>query len=812
MNSSTHSYGADQPTGGAVVLVLDEAGTVLRCTAGALDLIGRSAEELRGRRLSDLVADPAAWAGPLGATEGFEELRTALLHQDGSAVDVDATVVPLPAPGEARFMVCVVPAAGERWVEDNALIRALCSQEHIGLVVHDTDLLPKRGRLRPVFFSTSEGTQESESPSGTALAEIFEPQDAAAIEDGLRRVLETGEPLIAWEHSARRRNAVREDRLSVSAYRLQDARDRVIGVAAAFTNITEQYAARRRLSLLNAASERLGRTLDVTRNAEELTAILVPEFADLASVDLSDALFEGEDSGRLLPGTRLQRVAVAATDGSWPPEIYQRGDTLPARGAESEALRDGRTVLMTDLASWCGGRQPNEERRRLLFPNAASSALFVPLHARNNVLGVLGLWRTAERTPFTEIDVPLIEEVASRAALSLENARRYTAELRTVQTLQQSLLPPAGVKLTAAESAGIYVSAGTAAGAGGGWYDVIELSSTRVAFVIGDVAGHGLSATATMGRLRTAVQTLADLDLAPEELLTHLDDLVVRLGSTEPQSHRGGVIGTTCLYCVYDPVSGRCVMASAGHPPPVLTDPDGRTDAVPLKPGPALGVGGMPFDPLALPLDPGSVLAFPSNKLVAQIRGDDPDDGAANGPEPLREALAAAARGDFSLTKIGQAALDRVLTEPPADDVALLVARVRSLSEGATAAWQFAADPSVVGEARHLVTSQLTEWELEEMAFTTELIVSELITNAIRYAGPPIGLRLIKDKSLICEVSDPSQTQPHVRRARLTDEGGRGLFLIAQLARRWGSRYTDSGKTIWTEQTVDGLPRVPLMF
>ncbi|PJE98126.1 hypothetical protein CUT44_08880, partial [Streptomyces carminius] len=398
----------------------------------------------------------------------------------------------------------------------------------------------------------------------------------------------------------------------------------------------------------------------------------------------------------------------------------------------------------------------------------------------------------------------------SRAALSLENARRYTAELRTVESLQRSLLPPEGADLGAAESAGSYVPAGTAAGLGGCWYDVIPLSSARVAFVIGDVAGHGLAATATMGRLRTAVQTLADLDLSPEELLTHLDDLVVRLSATEPQPDRtdgdgsGGVVGATCLYCVYDPVTGRCVMAGAGHPPPVVTGPGGEARPVELSPAPALGVSGMPFEPVELHLAPGSVLAFHTSGLAAR-REDTADTAAADGDDrarPLHESVAAAVAAGHPPAEIGRTVLGRVLTEPPADDVALLVARVRALPEGATAAWRFTADPTVVARARQLATDRLTGWGLEELTFTTELIVSELVTNAVRYAGSPVELRLIRDKTLICEVSDPSQTQPHLRRARLTDEGGRGLFLVAQLAHRWGSRYTASGKTIWTEQPL----------
>ncbi|WP_344321681.1 ATP-binding SpoIIE family protein phosphatase [Streptomyces macrosporus] len=785
--------------------MLDGHGAVLQCTASVLDLTGHAVEEVRGRRMADLATVPGPWNGPLDVAPGKSlEVRTSLRHRDGTPIEVDAEVLSLPEGSRARFLVCAVPSAlGRRPTEDQALLRALFNQNRIGLVVHDTDLRTTRVNLDPRYFGVPEVPGDSTFPQDTRLGEILVPEDAEAIEEKLRQVLESGEALVDWEHSARRRIAPHQERtVSLSAFRLQDAHGRVIGVAAVLTETTEQYLARRRLALLHAAAARLGQTLDITRNSEELARILVPEFADLACVDLVETMFRGQEPGAFTPGTPLRRVAVNSADGSWPAEVYQRGETVRVREEESENLREGRTVLVPDMAAWRKRMVTDPERLRLLFPEVATSGLFVPLHARGHVLGVLGLWRDGRRVPFARGDVPLAEEIASRAALSVENARRYTSELRTVESLQRSLLPPAGVELSAAETAGTYVPAGTAAGVGGCWYDVIPLSSARVAFVIGDVAGHGLEATATMGRLRTAVQTLADLDLAPEELLTHLDDLVIRLSTTEPQANggEGSVVGATCLYSVYDPVTGRCAMASAGHPPPVLTSAGGATRCVDLRPGPALGLGGMPFEPVELHLAPGGVLAFYTNELVAHGGGDCSHGQLRRLSEGLENAVAAGGPP----TEVGRAVLDHVLTEPPADDVALLVAKVRALPDDATASWRFMADPTIVAQARDLATAQLTAWGMEELVFTTELIVSELVTNAIRYAGPPIGLRLIRDKTLICEVSDPSQTQPHLRRARLTDEGGRGLFLIAQIAHRWGSRYTPSGKTIWTEQSLTG--------
>jgi anti-sigma regulatory factor (Ser/Thr protein kinase) len=291
------------------------------------------------------------------------------------------------------------------------------------------------------------------------------------------------------------------------------------------------------------------------------------------------------------------------------------------------------------------------------------------------------------------------------------------------------------------------------------------------------------------------VRTLAELELDPAELLTRADDLVQQLaGETDPE-HRD-VVGATCLYALYDPVTGRCTLASAGHPPPVVVGPGGAAHRIELSPGPPLGVGGMPFENTELGLEPGSVLVLYTDGLIAH-HGPDLE----AGMRWLTDELARLCRPGRALEEIGRALLAD--TDPALrDDIALLLARTRTLPAESVAVWEFPADPACVTEARTAATRQLAAWRLDELAFTTELVVSELITNAVRYAGSPIGLRLIRDHLLVCEVSDPRNTQPRLRRARISDEGGRGLFLVAQLTSRWGSRYGQSGKTIWAEQPI----------
>ncbi|MDD9380392.1 SpoIIE family protein phosphatase [Streptomyces sp. ZAF1911] len=356
--------------------------------------------------------------------------------------------------------------------------------------------------------------------------------------------------------------------------------------------------------------------------------------------------------------------------------------------------------------------------------------------------------------------------------------------------LQRSLLQQRLPTLQAVDTATRYLPAEPHAGVGGDWFDVIPLSGARVALVVGDVVGHGIQASAAMGRLRTAVRTLADVDLPADELLTDLDDLIIE--EARERSSSDGEIGATCLYVVYDPVSCRCTVASAGHLAPALVTPDGTVDLLDLEPGPPLGVGGVPFEATDFPVPPGSLLVLYTDGLV-EARGRDVE----TGLNALRHALS---RPAPSLHDLCDTVIGSLLPGAPNDDVALLVARTHALDAAHVAAWGVPADPAAVPDVRRRAVAQLKQWGLAEAVPTTELIVSELVTNALRHASAPIELRLIHNGMLICEVSDTSSTSPHPRRARALDEGGRGLLLVAQLCERWGTRHTGKGKTIWAEQ------------
>ncbi|MEU8136950.1 SpoIIE family protein phosphatase [Streptodolium elevatio] len=556
--------------------------------------------------------------------------------------------------------------------------------------------------------------------------------------------------------------------------------------------------ARERLDLLYDAGVRIGTTLDVTRTAEELAEAAVPRFADFATVELLEPVLRGEEPG----GNRMSRAAVRGVRTDQP--LYPVGAVITAGpdAPVAAAVAGGRAVLHTDLTNsrnWA----LDPERGQDILDYGIHSLVTVPLRARGIVLGMANFWRRDTPEPFDEEDRTFAEELAARAALSIDNARRYTREHTLSVTLQRSLLPRALPEQNALDVAYRYLPA--QAGVGGDWFDVIPLSGVRVALVVGDVVGHGLHAAATMGRLRTAAHNFSALDLPPDELLGRLDELVTRIDQEQSDGDASQITGATCLYAVYDPVAGSVTLARAGHPGPAVVSPDGRVDFPEVPVSPPLGLAGsLPFETAELQLPEGSRLVLFTDGLVEQ-RGRDLDDGLRR----LADALAAGG-GGAGPEETCAAVLDELLSERQSDDIALLVARTRLLAPDHVAAWDVRPHPEAVAPLRAACARQLAVWGLDDYAYPTELILSELATNAIRYGSQPIRVRLLHDRSLTCEVSDGSSTSPHLRRAATTDEGGRGLFLVAQFAERWGTRYTSRGKVIWAEQPLHGRAEGPM--
>ncbi|MFF5779283.1 SpoIIE family protein phosphatase [Streptomyces virginiae] len=584
--------------------------------------------------------------------------------------------------------------------------------------------------------------------------------------------------------------------------------------------------ARGRLQLLYDAGVRIGTTLDVVRTAEELSEVAVPRFADFVTVELLEPVLHGDEPS-LVTGiyTEMRRAAITGVRADSP--LQPVGDIIRfvvPTAPMAAALDAGRAVLAADLNAAMGWRAQDSQGTRVALDYGLHSLISVPLRARGVVLGMANFWRAADTPePFDEEDRSFAAELGTRAAVSIDNARRFTREHAVAVTLQRSLLPRVLPAQNAVDVASRYLPA--KAGVGGDWFDVIPLPGGRVALAVGDVVGHGVHAAATMGRLRTAVHNFSTLDLPPDELLGHLDELINRIdqnatGSGLPDgdgtdggedasdraAEPAGVTGATCLYAVYDPVSGRCRMASAGHPGPALIRPGGDVEFPELPAGLPLGVGGMPFEAAEFTLPEGSRLVLFTDGLV-----EDRDRDFDSGLRMLGEALSRPGRSpDQACSDV----LAAMLFPVPSDDIALLIADTRRLEADRIAEWEVPGEPSAVSRVRNAGAAQLAAWGLDEISFTTELILSELITNAIRYGSAPVRVRLLRDRALVCEVSDGSSTSPHLRYAATTDEGGRGLFLVAQYAARWGTRYTDRGKVIWAELPLTGgsepQPEVPL--
>ncbi|WP_217135390.1 SpoIIE family protein phosphatase [Streptomyces sp. AC558_RSS880] len=797
----------------AVPLLLDPHGMVSSWTAGAERLLGYRASEAVGRKFAELLIPEDAervpdlvercrsdgdWAGLLTAR-----------HRDGRPVAVMVRITPTVEPrGRSSLLVLLSELAGAAgWDMSRAVLEQVVTGTSIGIAIVDTELRFVWSNAALEQF----GGGPAEQRLGLRFADIQPGMNSEAVETQMRHVLATGEQVVGYEIVGRARSApLRETAHVLSFTRLDDARGRPMGVYYTVVDVTERHRARQRLALLDRAGEHIGRTLDILRTAQELADVAVPELAEFVIVDLLETVLRGAElpPGPLTGSDRvpLLRAGHRSVYEDLPRTVVETGAVVsyPAGSPPVRCLATGRSwrqeqldPLAPEWAATPGGREST------FLELGLQSAMIVPVRARGVTLGVTTFFRRRRQNPFDEDDLHLAEDLVSRAAVCVDNARRYTRERDAALVLQRSLLPRRLPEQDAVEVSACYRPADELTGLGGDWYDLIPLSGARVALVVGEAPGHGIGAAAAMGRLRTAVRTLAAIDLPPEEVLAHLDDLASRLardeGDGESGDFPGRSVGSGCLYVVYDPVDGQCTMAAAGHPAPAVVAPDGTVTFVDLPQGPALGVGGPPFEAVQLSLAEGSTLALHTDGLLTGGRPS-PD---RTDRERLRQALRDAAT---ALEPSCRAVVDMLVPARPYDDVALLMARTRRLDPGRIAVWDLPADPAVVAEARRTSTRQLASWGLDDLVFTTELVVSELVTNAIRHAGGPVRLRLIRERALVCEVFDGGATAPHLRHPRAMDEGGRGLLLVSQLAQRWGTRFVPDGKIIWAEQSLTAPP------
>lgn len=569
-----------------------------------------------------------------------------------------------------------------------------------------------------------------------------------------------------------------------------------------------------RLRYVGAATRRIARGVDLDEILLGLCRSAVPAFADAILVYLRDPLPVGDErpSGPLR--LRLRRSDGGLEGPAEPDDDAPVGAAplLPALvpsmepsyggvggdsigvlldGPLAEVLRGVRPVFAESL------RAADALAELLGFPEDMAGlptgrrALLAPLRGRRRVIGAAVLLRRSERPPFESDDLLVAAQLATHTALGVDKAVLYGREAYIADALQREMLPDSLPQPTGVQLASRYLPAAESARVGGDWYDAIPLPGSRVALVVGDVMGHSMTSAAIMGQLRTTVQTLAGLDLAPQEVLYHLDEQAQRLGQDRM---------ATCVYAVYDPIAHRLVVANAGHPPPVLLHADGLAEVLRVPPGAPIGVGGVPFEAVELPAPAGATLLLYTDGLVESRSRD-----VWGGIELLRERLhdAASVVSPPPLEPLCDEVLEILGPGDRDDDIALLAARFDGIAPSDVAYWFLEPQAQTAGRARRLIRQALRRWDLDEQVDAAELLVSEIVTNAVRYAERPITLRLLRTDVLRCEVGDDAPLLPRMRHAAPEEEGGRGLYLVNRMAQRWGATRLGAGKVVWFELPLE---------
>ncbi|MFE6170755.1 SpoIIE family protein phosphatase [Streptomyces sp. NPDC056464] len=810
MDRGTESDGAvtEHAVSGRIplaVVVVDREGLVSHWSSGARRLFGAAKEEAIGRPAVDLL--PVSGALP---EDDDVSLYGAYSAYDGLGHDLETSLdgrLYYPAAGRARLTVPERDRVDVLWwaypLVGPGPERMLVLGADVGrLQEEDRDDDPGYERVAPGF------ALHTDFPGAEELARrLPEILPSMSVEEGARivgQILELGYPVL--EFSQNDRVPVTPDwgvprRVERRARRERAARAAAQGLPLAQEHTDEvedlEYAAvRERLEFLNEVSGRIGTSLDLARTVIEVSRAVVPRFTDVAGTYLREQVVAGEGFAEGVPDTTTMwhRVAIEHTDepGRWD-DVVPVGEAMPfpAHTPFFQCMTTGEPVLVPRISEQMGHAIASQFEKRDIRPLITHrSMLVVPLKARNVVLGFMILLRHPERVEFNDMDRVTGAELAARAGLVLDNARMYTYQESVAETLQDSMLPHIPPRMAGCDIATRYLPGTLLGRVGGDWFDSVKLPGARTALVVGDVMGHGLNSAAMMGQLRTAVQTMAALDLPPAQLLRNLDDLAQRLGDTYL---------ATCLYAVYDPIAGELQMANAGHIPPVLVRADdGRSELLDLPTGAPIGVGGVPFEAVRVRVEPGDRIVMCTDGLV-EVRGEDIGVGLAT----LCESAAhPAASMDDACDMIIRALNTRGGRK---DDVALLMARLNGIEPQDVAAWRIALDPAEAGRARAVVREQLHAWGLARLGDTAELLVSELVTNAVRHShSRPVELRLVRGDTLLCEVDDDAHDLPNLLHAGPLDETGRGLRVVSTLAREWGASRTNAGKTVWFELT---LPR-----
>ena len=417
-------------------------------------------------------------------------------------------------------------------------------------------------------------------------------------------------------------------------------------------------------SWLSEAAARIGSSLDLAQTAAEVAEAAVPGFADLTIIYAAERLLAADELAPPPAGAAVRRLAARRV--GQPPDVADKlmrtGEVLVLGPGTpgSQAMTAGGPVLFDHL--------DGETARRIGRYGSGkattdfTSYMAMPLIARNVVVGCAIFGRTPASPAFNPGDVALAGELASRAAVCIDNARLYDQERRTAAALQQGLLPGQPHVPDGLEVAHRYLPVGASV-IGGDWHDIVPLSGGRAALIVGDAMGHGPEAAAVMVQLRTAAHTLADLDLPPEQVLRRLDKMASEIAAAP---------FATCIYAVIDPLGASCEIVQAGHLPPALVPPGGEATMLDLPPGLPLGLGAESFQATRLDLAPGTTLALYTDGLV-ESRTRTIDAGLAALCHELGRVLAEPG------TTLGEAsdAVTQELRRHREDDITLVLARIR---------------------------------------------------------------------------------------------------------------------------------------
>ena len=542
-------------------------------------------------------------------------------------------------------------------------------------------------------------------------------------------------------------------------------------------------------------------TLDFSELAKKMTAQLVPAFCSTAEVLVLESLIGENEIPAQLPAEEitLRRLDVRHDRGenaAWQ-SAFPIGEILrfPADSPYLRSIQSGEPVLEQAFTTEAARRLAKSWRRKPVSGLLSDmSMLVIPAISKGTVLGLFCCFREAGTRRFDRYDLEMGVEYANRGAVFFNHATRYNREHATALTLQRSMLPTGLTAPSSVEVKHRYLPGSELVEVGGDWYESIRLPGARVALVVGDVAGPGVRAAVTMGRLRTAIHTLAMLELPPAESLQQLDILMQTLGEREPHF-------ATCAYAVYDGVTGEIELAVAGHVPPLLVHPDGHNEYLEVPPCPPLGVGNGVVETKVIPVEDGSLFVLYTDGLVESRDRD-----ISEGLDRLASAFGEGSP-EQDLEDLCKLSLDGVYADAKRDDIAVLIAKLRRIPEDHRIAFPLEAELTAVRRARSLIRDPLKRWGLEDLIDNSELLVSELVTNAIKYASnngeDQVMLRLVLEPdSLVCEVHDSSPALPRVLQVDRDAESGRGLHVVSQMASRWGARRTATGKVVWCEQPV----------